>query len=59
MEKLTYLKLGITCLYVLFVVLIVSGALLVNEALTMSSLVAFTAALTLTTYYLALIDISN
>jgi hypothetical protein len=50
LKKLTYLKLGIICLYDLFVVLIGFGKTLGSDAITISGLMTFTVAAALTTY---------
>ena len=54
LKKLTYLKLGIICLYVLFLVLVGLGGTLGSDEITISGLMAFTAAAALTTYYMVL-----
>ena len=54
LQKLIYLKLGMICLYVLFVVLVGSGGAFSSDVVTISGLMAFTAAAALTTYYMVL-----
>ena len=54
LKKLTYLKLCIICLYVLFMVLVGLGGTFGSDAVTISGLMAFTVAAALTTYYMVL-----
>ncbi len=51
-DKLTELRIGITCMYSSFIALMALGQVLVNDALTVTGLIAFTAAAALTTYYI-------
>jgi polyferredoxin len=53
-SKLLRLKLAIFALYTLFVLLIVTGQLLTNNAFTISGLMSFTVASFLVTYYMVL-----
>ena len=54
LKKLTCLKLGIICLYVLFTVLVGLGEAFDSDAVTISGLMALTTAAALTTYYMVL-----
>jgi hypothetical protein len=51
MDRLTELRLSITCIYGLFIALVALGQVWVSPALTVTGLVAFAAAAILTTYY--------
>ncbi len=51
MDRLTELRLGITCMYGLFIALVALGQVWVNPPLTVAGLVALAAAAVLTTYY--------
>ena len=51
MDKLTELRLGMTCMYGLFIAMVALGQVWVSPFLTVIGLVAFVAAAVLTTYY--------
>jgi len=52
MDRLTELRIGIFCMYGLFIGLVALGQVWANEALTVTGLVAFALAAALTTYYM-------
>ncbi len=54
MKKQTSLKIAIIWMYALFVILIGLGQVLSSDIVTISGLMAFTAAAALTTYYMVL-----
>lgn len=53
-KRLLPLKLAIFVLYVVFVALVATGEVVANNLVTLAGLVCFTAALAMTTYYVAL-----
>jgi hypothetical protein len=54
MKKLTYLKIATIWMYALFIILIGLGQVFGSDVVTISGLMAFTAAAALTTYYMVL-----